>query len=106
MVYEFLLNLFDKIIYCSQTFSSLEISASVDSDKYIINIIQSQIETDCKNLPEFFDLALKDENSLSYTKAVLGLKDINGKIEISMDELNRGIYKIVLPFNPHVSDRD
>ncbi len=104
LLYELFFNLFEKIVYCSQKSSSLEISVFCQADEYLITIIQSRIEPACQNLSEFFNLTLKDENAISFTRSILGLKNMDGKIEINLDELGRGSYKITLPFNAHVSD--
>lgn len=98
--------LLKKIIDCSEKSSKIEIVINQHQQEYVIEINQDKIDPNCDNLTSFFDLNLKDEDSLSFTKAVLSLKDMAGKIQIDTDRDGKSYYKIVLPMRINVSDRD
>lgn len=83
------------LIGCIPIHSKLEISLSNHQQEFFLEFYQSGIIDGCDNTLKFFDIHYKDGVGLA--RAVLNLKEINGKLDVSLLQSGELSLKIYFP---------
>lgn len=103
---EFFTEFFRKVIDCSDKSGKIIINLCQENEEFEISIIQDKISRFCEDLYNFFELSLKDEKEIRFTKTFIDFKDIGGRVIIDRNVQGFGLYKIIIPKSANVSNRD
>lgn len=85
------------LIGCIPIHGALEISLSSHQQEYFLEFYQSGIVEGCDNTLKFFDIHYKDGAGLA--RAVLNLKEINGRLDVSLFQSGELSLKIYFPMH-------
>lgn len=86
------------LINCIPDFGKLEISLSNHQQEYFLEIFQSGINQECDSSLKFFDMNF-GEKGIGLARVVLNLKELRGKINLSI--LDSGVINIKISFPMH-----
>lgn len=86
------------LIDCIPEHGRLEISLSSHQQEYFLEIYQSVLEQECYNSLKFFDIKF-GEKGVGLTRTVLNLKELKGKIDLSISD--ERVLNIKLTFPMH-----
>ncbi|GAB4438276.1 MAG: hypothetical protein OHK0040_09730 [bacterium] len=91
-------DLINFLIDCIPEHGRLEISLSSHQQEYFLEIYQSGIAQECDNTLKFFDMKF-GEKGVGLTRTVLNLKELKGKIDLSISD--DGVLNIKITFPMH-----
>lgn len=91
-------DLFTFLLDCIPYHGRLEISLTNHQQEYFLEIIQSGIISECKSSFKVFDMNY-GASGIGLTRVVLNLKEINGKINVSLLESGGLNIKIIFPMH-------
>lgn len=103
---EFFTEFFSKIISCTDKAGRIVVTLSQENEEFVVTVIQDKISKICQDLYNFFELSLKEEKEIRFTKTFIDFKNMGGRVIIDKDIYGKGLYKIIVPKNVNVSNRD
>lgn len=90
-------DLFSFLLDCIPYHGKLEISLTNHQQEYFLEVIQNSIINECKSSFEVFDMNYG--NGIGLTRVVLNLKEMNGKINVSLLDSGGLHIKIIFPMH-------
>lgn len=94
--YTMIKDLFTFLVACIPLHGKLEIYLSLHQQDFFLEIYQSGVQQKCDNAFKFYDLH-GENNNIGLTRVVLCLKELNGRIDLSLTDTGGVIIEILLP---------